>query len=179
MKGREFDPRRLDVKAFAKAAGVLSGHWPVSGFERLGELLVATDLTSGPVQWSAQGVELPVRGGSAETWLHLRAQAMLHLQCQRCLQPCAHTAVLDRRFLFVADEATAAELDADVDHDVLVFARELDLHELVEDELLLDMPLVPRHETCPQPLDLPVDGGEPDAPDHPFAALSGLRARKA
>jgi len=178
MRGREFDPRRLDVRAFAKAAGALSGHWPVSGFERLGELLVATDLAAGPVQWSAQGVELPVRGGPAETWLHLRAQAVLHLQCQRCLQPCAHTATLDRRFLFVADEATAAELDADVDHDVLVFARELDLHELVEDELLLDMPLVPRHENCPQPLALPADAVEPEIREHPFAALAGLRARK-
>jgi uncharacterized protein len=178
MKAREFDPRRLDVRAFAKAAGALAGQWPVAGFERLGEWLVAADAPAGPVQWSVQGEELPVRGGPAEVWLHLRAHADLLLQCQRCLQPCTHTLALDRRFLFVADEATAADMDADADHEVLVFAKELDLHELLEDELLLDLPLVPRHEVCPQPLAHAADPAEPDPPDHPFAALSGLRARK-
>jgi uncharacterized protein len=178
MRVREFDPRRLDVRAFAKAAGALSGQWPVSGFGRLGELLVAADAPSGPVQWSARGEELAVRGAPAEVWLHLHAKAVLQLQCQRCLQPCAQPLALDRRFHFVADEAIAADLDADAEHDVLVFAKELDLHELLEDELLLDLPLVPRHETCPQPLALPAGDAEPQAPDHPFAALSSLRARK-
>jgi uncharacterized protein len=59
---------------------------------------------------------------------------------------------LDRRFLFVARRGQAARLDEEIDDEVLVFARELDLHALLEDELLLDLPLVPRHDAAPQPL---------------------------
>lgn len=179
MKAREFDARRLDVKAFAATSGQMSGEWPITGFDRLCDVLASADGPIEPVQWSARGAAVPVRGGAAEVWLHLRARAVLPLLCQRCLQPCAHELSLDRRFLFVADESTAAELDADVEHDVLVFAKELDLHELVEDEFLLDLPLVPRHDVCPQPLDLPADELESATADHPFAALAGLRRGKA
>jgi uncharacterized protein len=35
---------------------------------------------------------------------------------------------------------------------VLALEPALDLKELVEDELLLALPLVPRHEVCPEPL---------------------------
>jgi uncharacterized protein len=54
--------------------------------------------------------------------------------------------------------------------------RSLDLVSLVEDELLLALPLVPRHEVCPQPL--PMSHGddvqEEPAPN-PFAALAVLK----
>ena len=45
---------------------------------------------------------------------------------------------------FVRGEDAAAELDAESDFDVLTLTRSLDLRELVEDELLLALPLVPR-----------------------------------
>jgi uncharacterized protein len=84
--------------------------------------------------------------------------------------------VAQRSFLFVHGENTAAELDNDSEDDVLALTRSLDLVELIEDELLLALPLVPRHETCPQPL----LAGEPEAladdePPHPFAALAALK----
>jgi uncharacterized protein len=174
MKAREFDARRLDVRALAKAAGELGGDWPVAGFERLHDAL-AEPVPGGAVSWRVRGAEVPVRGGAAELWLHLRADAVLPLVCQRCLDPVSYPLVLERSFLFVADEARAAELDAEVEHDVLVVSRELDLHELLEDELLLELPLVPRHDHCPQPL---APGGDEQTgadPEHPFAALAGLR----
>ncbi|MGS0753455.1 YceD family protein [Roseateles sp. GG27B] len=73
-------------------------------------------------------------------------------------------------------------MDADSEDDVLVLPRYLDAQELVEDELLLALPLVPRHEQCPQPLALPAaellpDGEDADALPHPFAALAALRVR--
>jgi uncharacterized protein len=61
--------------------------------------------------------------------------------------------------------------------------RGLDLTALVEDELILALPLVPRHETCPQPLPGQVatpSAGEPtDVPSatrRPFEALRALRS---
>lgn len=177
MKAREFDPRRLDVRAFAKAAGELKDDWPLAGFGRLHEVLATTDdaAPAGSVHWSARGEEVPVRGGAAQVWLHLRAGAELPLVCQRCLKPVIEPLALDRAFQFVSDEDVAAELDAEAEHDVLVLTRELDLHQLLEDELLLDLPLVPRHVSCPEPLAATAgDDGEPPA-DHPFAALAALR----
>jgi uncharacterized protein len=177
MKLRDFDPRRLDMREFAKSGAELSGEWPLTGFERLREMLVA-DAADGPARaarWTVQGESILVRGGAPQIWLRLRADVELPLRCQRCLQPLIEPLHVARDFQFVTDEAAAASLDNEAEHEVLVLSRELDLHELLEDELLLDLPLVPRHDTCPQPL-VAVDdgqGGEP-APS-PFAALAALR----
>lgn len=181
MTKRPFDPRHLDVRAFAHAGAMLEGAWPVSGFERLCGLLALPD-DGGPagdeaVTWSARGVEQQPRGGAREVWLHLQADVALSLVCQRCLQPCRHAVRLQRQFQFVAGEAAAAALDAEVEHDVLALARDFDLHLLVEDELLLELPLVPRHEHCPKPLPI-LSADEPaEAPDHAFATLASLRQR--
>ena len=59
---------------------------------------------------------------------------------------------------------------------MLVLTRALDLHELVEDELILALPLVPRHDACPQPLAAPATAEEPLAErPNPFAALAALK----
>jgi uncharacterized protein len=47
---------------------------------------------------------------------------------------------------------------------------------LIEDEVLLALPIVPRHDHCPVPVPLssePDDAG--DGASHPFAALAALR----
>ncbi len=57
---------------------------------------------------------------------------------------------VDRSFRFVADEDTAAALDDEAEEDVLALSRSFDLLALVEDELLMALPVVPRHEVCPR-----------------------------
>jgi uncharacterized protein len=83
----------------------------------------------------------------------------------------------ERWFHFVDGEDQAAELDAESEEDVLASTRSLDLRQLAEDELLLALPLVPRHDVCPQPL-LPAMSDPLDedaAPPNPFAALAALK----
>ena len=83
---------------------------------------------------------------------------------------------IERSFLFVHGEDAAAQLDTDSEDDVLALTRALDLRELIEDELLLALPLVPRHEVCPTPLLAPADGEAPvDDKPNPFAALAALK----
>lgn len=179
MKKLEFDPHRLDVRAFAKAGGALAGRWPLAGFARLCPELAAADdgAVAGAVDWTLRGTERVQRSGAAQAWLHLQAQTALPMACQRCLAPTLESLTLTRDYQFVADEAGAAALDAEVEHDVLVLPRALDLHALLEDELLLDLPLVPRHARCPQPLAAPAaePAAEPAAAGAPFAALARLR----
>ena len=86
----------------------------------------------------------------------------------------AHLEV-ERNYLFVHGEDAAAQLDADSEDDVLAITRALDLRELVEDELLLALPLVPRHEVCPEPLPLADAPQAADDKPNPFAALAALK----
>ena len=86
---------------------------------------------------------------------------------------------VDRRIFFVEGEDAAAALDAESEDDVLALTPALDLPELIEDELLLALPLVPRHEVCPEPLPRAFVEDDPATTpaDHPFAALAALKQR--
>jgi uncharacterized protein len=170
MKPRSHDPQRLDVAAAAADGAVLTGTWPLAGFERL----AGAPAGDGQAEWSARLESRAVPGAAAQPWLHLQAQARVWRDCQRCLQPVAIDLAVDRWFRFVADEETAAALDAGSDEDLLVLSRHFDLRALLEDELLLELPLVPRHDTCPQPLAVAADA-EPAVDEHPFAALAALK----
>lgn len=181
MKPRITDPRRLDVAAFARAGAVLEGALAAAELPRLAASAFAEAQGPAlqPVRWRARGVLRPVTGGQPEVWLHLEADGEVTLQCQRCLQPVVERLGVDRRFRFVAGEDEAARLDEELDDDVLALERSFDVTGLLEDELLLALPLVPRHETCPQPLPLPAaeepDEPQPEPRSSPFAALATLR----
>ncbi len=171
------DPRAVDVRVLCRNAGTIEGDWPLAAMTRLATSLHGVPDTA--ATWAAHGAARPVAGGEPEHWLHLQAQAVVPLQCQRCLQTYAHTLQVDRRYLFVAHEKQAEQLDEELEDDVLVMPARLNMAELLEDELILALPLVPRHEnSCPQPLPLPPDDLEETAPANPFAALAALRGRK-
>lgn len=178
--GREAaNPRRCDVAALARVGGSLQGVATRDDLPRLAASLEspADGAAASPYTWQARGESRAVPGGPAQTWLHVHAGGTARLVCQRCLQPMDVPLVAERSFLFVADEATAARLDEEIEDDVLVLPRHLDLVELVEDELILALPLVPRHGECDEPLPVPADDpGAADADEpHPFAALAALK----
>ncbi len=176
MKTRDFDSLKLDMAAFVKSDdALLEGTWPLTQLERLMSSTVVSADTI-PVTWRVRGELRPVRGQQPQVWLHTEASTRVMLECQRCLMPVGADVTAQRSFLFVHGEGTAAELDSDSEDDVLALTRSLDVRELIEDELLLALPIVPRHETCPQPLleSEPEPLPEDDTP-HPFAALAALK----
>ena len=178
MTDRPTDSRILDVLAFTRLGAERSGHWPLAGMPRLTQGILAVD-DAAQAEWVVRGEQLPVTGGVPEIWLHLQAQAGVILQCQRCLQAVKEVLNVDRRFRFVRTEAEAARLDEESEDDVLVIEPRLDLAELLEDELILGLPIVPMHEHCPEPLSAALGDDEPPADDapHPFAALAALRKK--
>lgn len=172
-------PQPLDVQAFAEAANSRSGCDMLSNYERL---MQETQGLGGdrPLNWAAQGELRSDSVGASQAWLHLTVAASLPLTCQRCLGPVDITVSVDRWFRFVATEAEAEALDDEGEEDLLVTSRQFSLAGLIEDELLLGLPLVPRHDRCPAGLPMAVadpgfDAGLRDKP-HPFAALAKLRA---
>ena len=183
MAAREFDPFRLDVEAFAKEGASLDGHWPLAQLDRLAEAAHAEPdsgadaVADREVTWQVRGELRALRGGDLQIWLHLNAHTELPLECQRCLKPVVTAVDAERSFLFVRGEDAAAQLDADSEDDVLALTRALDLRELIEDELLLALPLVPRHDVClsPLPMSAADDEAPAEAPPHPFAGLAALK----
>ncbi len=176
-----FDPRRLDVKAFAEEGGQLAGQ------DRLGthvRLMVETAARGAdlPLDWSAVG-ELRNPGHlHPEVWLRLEARAVLPLTCQRCLGPVDVAVEVTRPFRFVEDESVAMANDDASEEDLLALSRSFDLIDLIEDELLMDMPVAPRHAVCPEPVKLAVaDADFDDAATeriNPFSLLQQLKPGK-
>ncbi|MEK8031833.1 YceD family protein [Ideonella sp. DXS29W] len=180
MNAKPIDPRRLDVGAFVAAAGELSGEWPLTELERLSGSVLGAHPEGEPIHWQVQGEQRPVTGGEPEVWLHVTAQGCVSMQCQRCLGPMPAALDVDRWIRFVRDASQAEALDAELEEDVLELQRHMDLRELVEDELLLELPLVPRHEACPQPLPMTPEQDAVDEPSprpNPFAALAQLKKK--
>lgn len=183
---RGADPQRLDVAAFAKAKAHLDGATPLAQMPRLADSVVAP---SPDVQWHLDGLWKEATARPAEIRLRLQAQAQLSLVCQRCLQPSLHAVKLDQRFRFVETEDEAARLDEEAgdDEDVLVLPRSLKVADLIEDELLLALPIVPMHEVCPEPLPYAssseaevsanIKSTSVDDQPHPFAALAQLKTQ--
>lgn len=176
-----WDPANLDIRAFVRAAGELGGQTPLSELARLFEEQPAAEaaLAAEPVRWNLRGETRDVRGGAHQFWLHLQAQARTSLVCQRCLSPMVETLSVERPFRFVADEATALAEDDEAEEDLLVLEPAFDAIRLIEDELLMALPLVPRHAVCPTPLAAPPVESPPEVTRiHPFAVLSGLKLDK-
>ena len=182
---KKFLPGVLHVQAFAQAAGVLEGADALPKYERLTEEL-QRPAPDRRVTWSAAGAVRTSSSGEEEIWLHLQAATVVPLTCQRCLGPVDVPLAFDRSFRFVADEATAAALDDDVEEDLLALSTEFDLQTLVEDELLMELPVVPRHDLCPASLPYLLEEGateqgvasDPAEKPNPFAVLAKLRTGK-
>lgn len=200
MTSPALDPLRLNVAHFAADAQEAAGDWPIAELTRLADSecpldagspikhAVAADSPRLPtradrdpsrrVRWQAAGSHRRV-GGEDQVWLHLQAGADVVLQCQRCLLPMGLAVDVDRHFRFVADEDTAAVLDDEIEDEVLVLTKSLNLRDLVEDEMLLALPLVPRHDVCPEAV--PMQFGDVEAVEekaNPFASLALLRKDK-
>lgn len=135
-------PAIIDPILLAERGTHLAGTLPLRGMARLRELClddegeVAVELRFG----RAEGENRPRMVG--------RLQVTLHVTCQRCLERMDLRLSVTPHLLFLRpgepEEAGIAE-------DVVVVDRPLSLNALVEDELLLAMPMIPMHEpdACP------------------------------
>ena len=187
----------IDLEALARSGQPLAGVQPIERLARVraqapqldarGHTGVAWEVR---VEWReappAVAAALRLLGAAAarQLWLHLRVHGEVPLVCQRCLEPYWQPLQVDRWFRFVADEATAAAEDERCEEDLLVASgARFDLRGLIEDELLLAAPLVPRHERCPVPLPLAagdrlgmVDAVPPaESTTHPLGLLAALK----
>lgn len=181
---KNFDLKHFQVKAFARDGLSLKGQQALSFFERLSEMsLTQTEPTAEMtlVDWEIVGELESVAGGDDQIFLHLTAAVSLPMQCQRCMGAVQIALVSEQSFRFVPDEATAEAEDDESEEDLLVLTSELDVWELIEDELIMSVPIVPKHSVCPTSVPMSVsdesfEAALADRPN-PFAALAELKKK--
>jgi len=155
-----------DPDRFARKGQKKAGRAALCELERLADLLAET---RGEVEWSIEGVQ----GADGRPLLRLDIRAVPVLICQRCLGPLEHA--VERASLLrpveVGTPIDQEELEND-EFDTIEVGAGLDVLELVEDEILLALPIVPRHEQCGSPH---AAGGSKK--ESPFDVLANLRGR--
>ena len=174
---------RLNLQEFARQQGTVEGWFAVPDLPRLSSSLMGTSasLNSLRANWSLRGSMRQRAGQPDQAMLELTVQAVLPMQCQRCLQGSlqeVHDTVLFR-LVEKEPELTLDELESE--EEALCVRGATDIRALVEDQLILALPLVPMHEVCPQPIvaeGLQNRTSEAQAPgtrESPFAALARLK----
>jgi uncharacterized protein len=130
----------IDSISFAKKSESLQGKIAVSRLERIGESLASR---SGELSYYLIG-ELD---SQHRPNLVLSISGQVALTCQRCLVEFQHGLDLQSRLVLVASDAQLPDIDEeDPDVDVVVANRKLNVLELIEDEIILGLPLAPTHE---------------------------------
>lgn len=177
-----FHPQHLPVEIFASEGASLEVDTVLSALDRLCES--AQGRVDGlVVHWRIDGEQRVQRyGAEPQVWLHLKARAQVPMVCQRCLSEALIPLEVDQSFRFVANEKRAEEEDGDSEEDVLVLSRDFDVQALLEDELIMALPPIPKHDKCPkEPRFEAADHGFDDATPakaNPFAVLGQLKTKK-
>ncbi len=158
----------LDLHGLAADGAVVERQYAIAGFDRLGDRL-AERIGSAEVRVAAQMID-----GTPSAILQLRAGVVL--VCQRCLRPLHRVVESESRLAFVARDEDAAPGDYEP---IAGDPRRVHLASLVEDELLLALPLVGLHapgEECGRPAAGESAEAAPTAPEmrRPFAGLKDL-----
>jgi DUF177 domain-containing protein len=159
----------IDVREFAKSGARLAGTVPAARLARLVGLLFE----------DGASVDYGISGrldGDGNPRVKIGVSGRLTMRCQRCLGPVVQIIEARRelRFLSAATQLPdVADEDADVD-DVLT-PPAMRVLEWVEEEILLGLPIAPRHEEggCLAPVN---PAAEPDATVNRFATLAGLKS---
>jgi len=131
---------------------------------RLAELLTTT---AGSLSVRLEGW----RDEQGKSWLQLDIAGEPVLCCQRCLGGMKYPLAIRSRLQLIAPGADWPDDDLEDDSaDAIAADAELNVLSLVEDEVLLALPIAPRHEQCESP-SASASGNGPS----PFAALADLK----
>jgi uncharacterized protein len=132
----------IDGYEFAASRSRLSAAWPIADFARLSPLLSSN---TGTVEYSLEGMP----DSADRPALHLRIRGALRLGCQRCLAPLELPLRIHAVLVLARSQAEIDALPVEAEGpDWVVGTKAMEVHDLLEDELLLAVPYAPRHEHC-------------------------------
>ncbi|MEO7497151.1 MAG: YceD family protein [Massilia sp.] len=158
----------IDAFEFSRSNGHRDGTTPVASMSRLNQDCADQ---SGEIAWA-------IDGGTAQQGypaLTLSVKGTVQLVCQRCLTPYAYEMDSSTMLVLGKDDDDADQIEEALDDesvDVIVGSRSCDIRDLIEDEALLALPQVPKHEVCPDSKVLDLLRSEKPSP---FAGLKDLK----
>jgi len=141
MHARSF----IDSLDFASKGREISGEFPVTELLRLQDLLE-----------NQQGkLAYRIRGGMDDQgnhYLDVSVKGRCQMRCQRCLEGMDYPVQIDTRLMLRdqksldAEELMAEQTSHGLEFDSILASDNLDVLDLLEDEILLSLPIAPRHE---------------------------------
>jgi uncharacterized protein len=163
-------PETVDAVRMLSGRRCFDGRLPIAAFPRFAEALQRSE---GEVSYALEfGSD-----GLGVDFLEIRAQCSPWLVCQRSLEPYQQPVELLQRLGLIRRETDEAGLPEGYEALLLPEDRHLNLRELIEDELILALPLIPAREDVELPaqyLEDP-DAVEAEPKPNPFAALAALK----
>jgi len=180
-------PKTVDLRRFARESQTVSGSFAIRRLTRLIEGLpeqpLVRDVRAIPAQdtgvvWFGLMGQLPL---GRKPQVTLKVQAKILLICQRCMKPMTLTVNETVLFDVVRHEGEltqandAEPFDPDTPEELVGDPR-FDIEQLIEDQLILAVPYVPKHDSCES--EAPSSEQEPEQPRvSPFGALAALKRR--
>lgn len=145
------------------------GMFPLTAFARLRDSLVDAE---GECRFSLEFG----RDAMNQAFVEVRAEADLPLQCQRTLERYLHPVEVVQRLGLITSEAQEAALPEEMEPLLVPESGELRGIDLVEDELILALPVVPINPDSSLPDTIwPL---EEEQKPNPFTVLSALKDHK-
>ncbi len=171
-------PLHIDNINFAKKGERVTGQITLANCQRLAEILQSQkpEQADGRLQdWATTVINFKLQGEvdvQGRCFIHVTVEANLHSYCQRCLEPLLLPLKLSFSYLIAeADEQAdgGVSFDEADEYDVQEPDKAMDVEALIEDELIMALPIAPTHDDdC---VNLIAQSGEKP---NPFAVLKGL-----
>lgn len=156
-------PAVIDGLAFARSAGVLKGRLGMDSLPRLAQ----SGCSGAALDFILSG-EINERG---KPGLRLAVTGSVRLECQRCLGEVEWPLRIETQLELAVAEAEMLAADDDIDR--VVASHDMNVAALVEDEVILALPMVPKHERCQA-----AAGADGDSKPSAFQALAALKKGK-
>jgi uncharacterized protein len=157
----------IDCLEFARIGGVLERKVGLNELPRLADLLAGT---AGFLSVRLEGW----RDDAGKSWLQLDIAGDPLLCCQRCLSGVKVPLSIRSRLQLMAPGEEWPDDDlADDSTDAIEAETALVVLSLIEDEVLLALPIAPRHGQCESPAGKVTEHGSA-----PFAALAALKKHR-
>lgn len=165
-------PDHIDPFRYAELKLALDGFLYLKDMPRLSDnIIIKPDQT----------VLLSLSFGKDEqdlNYLKGHLEAKLTLQCQRCMEPFNYEIITDFLLGIVSTLEDANKL-SEFYEPVLVKDNNLGIKDLVEDEIILNLPIIPKHSQAACKIKLPVEDTVSTNTNekHPFRVLKPLKQK--
>ena len=177
-------PAQIEPFKWAEQGFTWSGTLPLSRFTRIAQEAVGS-IDDQLVQLNCK---LSMDAYLRIVWQDAQIETIVPMECQRCLDSVGIAIASDVHLALVANESLIERLDEDADFIVLGESESttkgdidtpasVDLISLLEDELLLLLPLSPKHDACEHKHQPAIQEIVEEKRENPFDVLASLKGK--